>query len=616
MLLKTVLGTKCRISNGSLSISFVLNYRHIIKRNFRSIYSFLEVKTIMSRDDCKEKLHRSLNCLNAKVIVLTGPWGCGKTHLVNEERTRIAEKNGSDFSTKHSYLYTSLFGISTIDDIKKGLVLNKMTLSGETVNRFSKFVKSLLKGLGNCIPHGQTLKVVTDIQWLALAEKLLSNSIIILDDIERKEDSITIKELFGFIDKFTKKPYNCKFILIVNKEKISNEDNLQQWDIYKEKLVDEEIFLSITPKEAFDIAKKSIGTRCISQEQFDSLQDACTICEIKNIRVIRKIFTITEFLLSQIDQKSINLNSIAIRRLLPSIVLISGIYYHAFEKTIDLDKLTKISSDILNLGTKDTLDSKEDDTKYWKTLLHKLGIYFFDTFEHLLINFYNKGNLDINQLNALITQKEESIKKGKENNKIKDFIHDVYWNKEKSYDKLRIEAAGFQDLLCSLSPSEINTLINCIEQIPNTKSIQNKIFEKWKNNLNLEKQESLTFEFESYRPEIQATLKEYFNTHYSLTLPEVSHHICKAQGWGRKHEIFLNQLSATDLKKFIKSSTNKEFKEFLAMMHTIKGLQQFEILTTNFKEACQDIVDKNNPEDQHLIDIIKRLIQTEFRDIW
>lgn len=63
----------------------------------------------MSKSNAKEKLHRCFDCLDAKVVVLSGPWGCGKTFLLNEEFL-VKESSG---------LYASLFGVSSLEEIKK-----------------------------------------------------------------------------------------------------------------------------------------------------------------------------------------------------------------------------------------------------------------------------------------------------------------------------------------------------------------------------------------------------------------------------------------------------------------------------------------------------------------
>ncbi|BAY03219.1 hypothetical protein H6G54_13055 [Anabaena cylindrica FACHB-243] len=69
----------------------------------------------VNREEAKSILDRFLNNENYRVLAVKGKWGIGKTHLV---QTFLDEhKEGY-------YLYASVFGISSIEQLKARLIAN------------------------------------------------------------------------------------------------------------------------------------------------------------------------------------------------------------------------------------------------------------------------------------------------------------------------------------------------------------------------------------------------------------------------------------------------------------------------------------------------------------
>jgi Cdc6-like AAA superfamily ATPase len=64
----------------------------------------------------KTQLIRLLGEADNNVIALSGKWGTGKTHLWNE----VKDASTDDKITKA--LYVSLFGLSTVDQVKRKLI--------------------------------------------------------------------------------------------------------------------------------------------------------------------------------------------------------------------------------------------------------------------------------------------------------------------------------------------------------------------------------------------------------------------------------------------------------------------------------------------------------------
>ena len=70
----------------------------------------------MSLSRTKERLVRLLGQGDNSVIALSGKWGTGKTHLWNEV------KDSSEDQKVKDALYVSLFGLSSVDQVKRKLI--------------------------------------------------------------------------------------------------------------------------------------------------------------------------------------------------------------------------------------------------------------------------------------------------------------------------------------------------------------------------------------------------------------------------------------------------------------------------------------------------------------
>ncbi|NTZ45197.1 hypothetical protein FCM30_05375 [Lelliottia aquatilis] len=137
-------------------------------------------------------------------ILLTGEWGAGKTHLI---------KNNLK---SYNYIYVSLFGLSSLDDIyasvynamhpRKGKLKNLTNNLKDVEVGFSGFTMGLggmTNGLANSI----------------MRENVENNKLIIFDDLERS--CIKPDQILGAINKYVEH-HECKVIAIAHDDKFGS----------------------------------------------------------------------------------------------------------------------------------------------------------------------------------------------------------------------------------------------------------------------------------------------------------------------------------------------------------------------------------------------------------
>lgn len=193
----------------------------------------------------------SENYNNKSCVFIDGAWGIGKTYFINNYF--------SENKNNHELIYISVFGKNSVRDIEKSILIH--SLPGlkkiNEDNGFAKAAKILFndisdKFLGVSIDNYINSFSIEDIKWNNIGDKRV---IICFDDIERKSDSIEMKNILGLIERATK---NFDVIMIGNSEEL-NEKDTELLNKYKEKVVDHIIKIDRIDRTTLSCILKSMN---------------------------------------------------------------------------------------------------------------------------------------------------------------------------------------------------------------------------------------------------------------------------------------------------------------------------------------------------------------------
>lgn len=559
----------------------------------------------MSLKKTKEQMLYMLGDSNNQVVALSGKWGTGKTHLWDE-----VKRNSTEANVQNS-LYVSLFGLSSIDQMKRKLIEASIPVIESHGGVFDA-IKNLFKaGVNAASEHYKALAAINDLNLLLMAPAVLKDKVIVIDDIERKHENLGIDEVLGFIDEYSKR-YGVKFVLILNDDQLSSKgDQEKLWSTFREKVIDREIRLTTSPEEAF-----SIAISLAPSKYSESLKKASISCDLTNIRIIVKIIKAANQILSDRD-----LEEAIQARVIPSIVLFSAIHYRGLEDGPDFNFA-------LNAGNFDwiryardqdaepTLEEKRQEC--WQMLLQELGIHACDEFEKRLVEFLDSGLFDVASIVTIIERYVTEIEAMKAREAAQTFLTRAFWDHRVEEAQLVAEAAALPPIAGLLPPLVATELDGVLAKMDGGAPVGQAIIDSWITAFKAGDPSFVdddTFHTNPLHPDIQAefaALKD--SAQANATVLDACMYIINNNAWGAFQRVTMSQATAYDFESVIRTIDDQViFRRFMRRMidmrlHRATYDPHFGTATERFVEACRNIVnDKSSPR---LAGLIHRLFES------
>ncbi|MFW7524831.1 P-loop NTPase fold protein [Vibrio ostreicida] len=382
----------------------------------------------------KEQILAFLQSEEPQVLAIQGRWGIGKTYLWNDS----IEKHKSKVPQK-KYSYVSLFGLKSVDDIKRTVfenstdpkVLGEKTdlesikknykaLGKQCGRKSSNIVKDLSSAGANLLLRGLGSSV--DKVFDSVATALLSETLICFDDIERHSKSVSLRDFLGLVS-FLKEQKKCKIVILLNEDS----SDLEEYQLYKEKVIDKQLHYEPSAKDCFDISKKL----CIeaNNDYVGHIKDVCERLDIRNIRVLKKIRTHidTALCITEYDEQ-------IKKEIVQSIIILCWCHYlHSSDKDKipsvtfvkelnktheDSDKLEHAAS----IGEGDKENQRIRST-VWRDTLNSFGYQSVDPIVKVLLDSIEKGYIEKDKLTEICNYKQNEINIINQSSDLKDAWH-------------------------------------------------------------------------------------------------------------------------------------------------------------------------------------------------
>ncbi|WP_336220515.1 P-loop NTPase fold protein [Citrobacter amalonaticus] len=566
----------------------------------------------MTLESTKTQLEQLLADKDNKVISLSGKWGTGKSYMWEQ----IKSSSGDDMVK--GALYVSLFGLSGIEQVKMKLIQSAVPAieanpgfwdsAKKTVASSVKVLEGFHKGFGALNDLG-----------LIFAPAMLRKKLIVIDDIERKHEKLNIDELLGFIDEFTQQ-YECRFMLILNTDQLAQRI---VWDTLREKVIDQELKLTTSAYEAFDIA-----ISLTPSDYSEHIKKSAVSCKLTNIRIIRKIIKVINYVLGGRRE----LTDTVLARVIPSTVLLSAIHYKGIDDSPDLDFILSHNAmhDILGVEKDSaekelTTESKKQQSR-WKLLLNETGVTTCDEYEFLIVEFLQSGMFDVSQVAKIIDRYVRESDEMNANYEFHIFRDRFIWDHTLSETQLRDMATKISNRAYLLSAQTVSSYCEILSELSDCQDIIHSVLTQWiskfqqSNNTEDIKYFNLVRHSLHLHPRIIDVFeKQKHSIQANTSIYDACQYVAEHSAWGSRQTIAFKSATEEDIESIIKTREYSEMRSFVLLMldfciHRKTYEEHFGSGLDKFLQVCRNIT--RDPNSGRLGKLIRNLFsEKEYKDL-
>ena len=204
-------------------------------------------------------------------VLLTGPWGVGKTHFIKGYLDARAKRlTEIEPTNKLTHLYVSLYGVRTLEEIQAQFFsqTNPMLNSGPV-----RLLGAVATRAINTLTQSEVIQPGDGAALQGFLRKSLNGILLVFDDLERC--SLSIGETMGFINTFVEHE-GAKVIILACENEIPNKQR-SAYESQKEKLIAKTVEIFPNPLTAYDVF--------VSELVHDAAKQAAEIGRTKALRV-------------------------------------------------------------------------------------------------------------------------------------------------------------------------------------------------------------------------------------------------------------------------------------------------------------------------------------------
>jgi hypothetical protein len=517
----------------------------------------------MSFGKTEKIVHEFLANQSAEVLSIKGNWGVGKTYFWK----KILRQSAQDLC-REKYCYVSLFGIASLAELKATIFENTVAKSqigkglpedsakhnfDKTTNRWGWRSIAKLRSLLSSVPtpYGNVEPLVS----LLFTFALVKDAVICLDDLERQSDTLSTKDVLGLISSL-KEERNCKVVLIFSDANFGKE-NQQEYEQFREKVVDVEVRFSPTPAES---AALVFTTPDIIDTQLSAFTTALSISNIRILQRIKRAASIATPLLQGFDPQ---ITQSALRTL-----ALFGWSYYSHRHDEKVPSYAYVTS--RNYFGKSFGDKKTEQQRGWDALLLEYEFLAVDELDMALRSVIENGFLDEDLVRMAAEKLHQQVIATQSINAFGE-AWDRFWSFHDDDGEEKV-VSTFVDLLKKhahyISPSQLNSLIELLRELSRGE-LANELIDFY---IAARREDKEIFDYSGniliFGMEPDAELARKFDlqldsTKETPTLEDALAHIAQEHGWSVEQEKALASATPDEFYILFKSVTKKTLHSYI-----------------------------------------------------
>ena len=488
--------------------------------------------------------------------MIRGEWGTGKTftwkRLLNEFRK-------DDLPTKR-YSYVSLFGVNTLEDFRfllfQQCITNSAIGTEPSMQSFKENAASFAESYGRkATKLLNRIPIISDFmgEVKSLAYLSLGETLICIDDLERKGKDLDVREILGTISQL-KEEKSCKIVLILNASGLDSE-NRSQFEAYREKVIDIELAFSPTAEECAEIA---LTPHSLTDTQ---LRPLLLKLGITNIRVIFRIKRLIKIVTPHLKDFEPEL----LQQAMHTLTLFTWCYLSDDGVSPPYEFLKGSRLNILGVPD-DEVDSEEENG--WRSILQDYSFFDIDEFDLVLADVVETGYVNARVLRKTATNLNSQVLANKGDKSFSEawrLYHDSFSDNQDQVVDLMF--SRFKENAAYITPMNLNGTVSLLREL-NRDDLADECIEYY---IETRKSEYKLFDLDDYAfadditdPGIKnAFEKAMVDAEPELTLRDVVTRIAGKNGWGIKDIEVMSNASVDDFYQLFKSENGDHLRSYV-----------------------------------------------------
>jgi hypothetical protein len=511
----------------------------------------------MSIEVIKDQIFQFLSSDEPEVMAIKGEWGVGKTF---SWKKFLKDASSENKIILDRYSYVSLFGINSLEAFKYTIfqnVVNREIIGTEpSIETFNNNTGSLIESFGR-----QSLKIFKDTPIIksfspaidTISFLSLNRTIICIDDLERKGKGLEIKDVLGLVS-LLKEQKKCKVVLLLN----DGEDGLEDYEKYREKVIDIELAFAPNPEECALIAYSD------ENPYHSKLRELTASLGIRNIRILKKIerLVMLSSLLTEGFEPEIS------TQVMHTLVLYTWCYFYS-KSNDDIPTLEFVTSKGYALfgigGDKVKVTEKE---KKWQTVLQAYGYQLTDDLDNVLAEAVKTGYFVEEKFKEKAFNKNQEIVASKSEGSFLEawrLYHDSF--NDNGDEVINGLYESFKKNCKYITPTNLNGTVSLFRELGEEAKASEII------DIYIESRKDETHLFNMMENNFFGDIRDdevisKFNNKYNKSVTtesakQVLDRIAGKNGWNQSDEVVLANTSVDDYYNLFKSEVGRHLSSFV-----------------------------------------------------
>lgn len=508
----------------------------------------------MTPSEINESLDAFLSAED-RVLVIRGKWGVGKTHFwSNYVSDRIREKQIKQVA----YSYISLFGKSSLSEVRASifqagaLITSEDEIKKEFEETYSTSTRLLslapwlqttaAKATGFARLTGWISNIAKSAPYTdkfsgliaSLEYKLVNKYLICIDDLERKGSNLSIREIMGLIDELANQK-NCKVVLIFNDKSLNKNNDKEEFEEYREKVVDIEIEYNPSFEKTLSAAFAK------DDEHLIHLTHLTEALNLKNIRVLRKLKRVLRVFSSVIGNTDPSIKE----EFATHAAFITWAHFMRTEALPYEFIKSRLNESTWSSITNDKVSENE---KRYREIAQKINIRP-SIFSHFIIEYLEKGYIETNKLHLQTQDLQMKIAQNKAHLELSS-IWESYTDSfaDNKLELLERFDSTLNEHIDKIHISEFSSALEMINELGgDVESLMNDYIKNHSSILTHPKPEDFLnvarVRFKPFKDKISALSSSSIN----YDIDEICERIATTRGWNEGDIEYLSSLSVKDI---------------------------------------------------------------------